>query len=84
MCAVTAVTSLGFQTTQWSVKWGVSDDFRHYCDELEARLDTVVVERPVGLIWHGNDRMHHSGGPCLVVGIYHQPTESSVLCGATV
>ena len=44
MCAVTAVTSLGFQATQWSVKWGVSDEFRHYCDELEARLDTVVCE----------------------------------------
>ena len=62
------MTSLGFQATQWSVKQGVFDDFWHYCDELEARLDTVVVERPVGLIWHGNDRMHHSVGPCLVVG----------------
>ena len=44
MGAVTTVTSLGLQTTQWSVKRGVFDDFWHYCDELETRLDTVVCE----------------------------------------
>ena len=44
MCAVTVVTSLGFQATQRLAKQGVFDDFRHYCDELEVRLDTVVCD----------------------------------------